>query len=279
MQWLRPSLYPDIVKSLEEESQGPRIRRKDDPLLDWLSTLDFPTQQVDVIARRQAGTGQDLLGSRDFASWMDGRCKTLLCHGIPGAGKTMLAAIIIELLTMEENRSNTAVACVFCNHRSQANQGVTLLLAALLRQLVEGRSFLLHIVIRLHNECQKGKIRPSREQLFEALLQVCSTLACTYIVVDALDECSDQYGARSQFIERLQRLQEEANVRLLFTSRPMPEVTHKVNADVALEVRTSEKDVRKFVSGQLHRLSSDVQRNTGLLQRIVDGIVASAEGM
>jgi hypothetical protein len=64
-------------------------------IIEWLSPTDFPSQQHDINSRRQTGTGQWFLETTEFKKWLDGSDKTLFCPGIPGAGKTMMAAIAI----------------------------------------------------------------------------------------------------------------------------------------------------------------------------------------
>lgn len=269
---------------LDKDSQMAREPRKQHPVLDWLSINDFAARQRDIIAKRQAGTAHLMFGSRRFAAWAHGRSKTLLCHGIPGVGKTMAAAIAADFIIRwkRSNRIeafNIGAAWVFCNYRSQTTQGVSALLAAILRQLVECRPDLLPIVEHLHDGCKEDSSRPSRDKLFDALRQVCSRLTYTYIIVDALDECSDQYGARSQLIEQLQRLQTEADVRLLFTSRPISEVIIRAKADIILKLRTSGDDIARYVKSQFHRMCPIVQQSVELQQDILRGVIVAAEGV
>jgi hypothetical protein len=67
-------------------------------IIKWLSPTDFPAQQYDIISRRQEGTVQWFLGFMEFGEWLQGPEKTLFCPGIPGAGKTIMAAIAIKHL-------------------------------------------------------------------------------------------------------------------------------------------------------------------------------------
>ena len=55
-------------------------------------------------------------------------------------------------------------------------------------------------------------------------------------------------------------LQAGANVRLLATSQVIPELTQYFQSYPWLEVRASEDDVRRFVTG-ITRLPSCIQRN------------------
>ena len=61
--------------------------------LEWISSTDYPTQQSDTIKCRQEGTGQWFLDAPELVQWLKEVGVTLFCSGIPGAGKTMIAAI------------------------------------------------------------------------------------------------------------------------------------------------------------------------------------------
>lgn len=67
-------------------------------LAQWLMPINYMAEQQDVISKRQPGTGQNLLGSVEFQTWCGAANQSLVCPGIPGAGKTMLTAIFIEHL-------------------------------------------------------------------------------------------------------------------------------------------------------------------------------------
>ena len=121
--------------------------------------------------------------------------------------------------------------------------------------------------------------RPSLDDIFGALQSVCSNHATVYIVVDALEECADKDGARGRLIDKLRELQARTDVRLLFTSRVIPEITQKFQSNPMLEVHASEEDVRRFVIGQMPRLPNCIQRNEELKQAVQDKIVKAVDGM
>jgi hypothetical protein len=247
-------------------------------VLDWVSLTDFPAQQHDIISRRQKGTGQWLLDSPEFKEWLQGAHKTLFCPGIPGAGKTMMAAIAIDhLRTLAQ--ADVGLAYVFCNYNSQVDQNLHNLLSALLKQLVQNRADIAVPVTSLYDHHLNQKSRPSLEEIFTALLTVCSNYARVYVVLDALDECTDQDGTRSQLIEKLRDLQMRTNVRLLLTSRFIPGITEKFRLDPVLEVQASEDDVKRFVTGQIPRLPSCIRRDDELTHAVQSTIVKAIGGM
>jgi hypothetical protein len=99
--------------------QQSQDRQKYHAVAEWISPTDFPAQQLDLIARREEGTGQWFLDSPEFVSWLRGPRSTLFCPGIPGAGKTMLAAIAIDHILKARISDSTGIAYVFCNYKSQ----------------------------------------------------------------------------------------------------------------------------------------------------------------
>ncbi|MCJ1247069.1 hypothetical protein MMC30_004280 [Trapelia coarctata] len=241
-------------------------------IMQWLSPTDFPAQQHDIISRRQKDTGQWFLDSPVFKGWLQGADKILFCPGIPGAGKTMMAAIAIDHLGRLA-QADVGLAYVFCNYKSQANQGLYDLLSALLKQLVQSRTDIAAPVTRLYDHHFKQKSRPSLDEISTALSTICLSHARVYVVVDALDECTDQDRTRNQLVEKLRELQTRTNVQLLFTSRFIPEITEKFRLDPVLEIRASEKDIERFVAGQIPRLPSCIRRDNELTRALAYGTI------
>ncbi|KAF2465937.1 purine and uridine phosphorylase [Lindgomyces ingoldianus] len=101
-------------------------------ILTWLTPIDYGPQQSDNFKRRQSGTGQWLLDSGEYQTWLTTDEQTLFCPGIPGAGKTILTSIIRKY-----------------------EQKIDDLLESLLKQLVQSQSSLpIFVIIDALDECQ-----------------------------------------------------------------------------------------------------------------------------
>src|SRR5205085_11562978 len=102
-------------------------------IVDWLISIDYASQHSDFIRRRQEGTGQWLLDSAEFQRWLSQKQQTLFCPGIPGAGKTMTTAIVVDSLSKRfESDGSIGIAYLYCNFRQQRDQKPEDLLAGLL---------------------------------------------------------------------------------------------------------------------------------------------------
>ena len=125
-----------MVGIQEDVSKLVRVQhsQEHEAILRWLSPINYAPQQRDSITRRQPGTGQWLLDSREFRTWLKTSKQTLFCPGIPGAGKTILTSIIIDdLLTKFQNDASVGIAYVYCSYQPQQEQKPEDLLLSLLK--------------------------------------------------------------------------------------------------------------------------------------------------
>jgi hypothetical protein len=127
---------------LTRDSVVKLVRRQDDQerqtILDWLTPIDYSTQQSDFISKRQEGTGEWLLNSNEFQAWLHTSKQTFFCPGIPGAGKTIITSIVVNHLRTEfQNDANIGIAYLYCNYQQQQQQKTEDLLSSLLKQLAQ----------------------------------------------------------------------------------------------------------------------------------------------
>jgi Cdc6-like AAA superfamily ATPase len=245
-------------------------------LLDWLTKVDYAPQQNDYLRRQQPGTSQWLLKSPEFQTWLQGEKKTLFCPGIPGAGKTILTAIVVEhLVNQYYNNPNVGIAYIYCNFRRNDEQNLDDLLASLLRQLTESLPYLPKVVTELYERHKTKRIRPSTDELSKALQEITASYARVFFVIDALDECQTANGCRSRLIDEGFRLQVQCGVNLLITSRFLPEIT--VSFDKPwLEIRATREDIERYLEDHIRHSSTTIQK----MQEEIKIIISSAvDGM
>jgi hypothetical protein len=248
-------------------------------IADWLSSTNYATFQAHFLKQRQEGTGIWLLETPKFRAWVK-RGGVLFCPGIPGAGKTILSSIVINHL--QEHHAvdqNVGVVYVFFNYRQQDEQRLINILANILKQLIQATGFIPDTVTELYERCKRHGSRPQPNVLLEALVAVAKLCSHIYLIVDALDECSESGGTRDGIISELLNFRQQCNVSLLATSRIIPEITARFDMFPSVEVRASDADVRRYAEGQLQELSNCVRRNAELSELVVSEIVRSVSGM
>jgi Cdc6-like AAA superfamily ATPase len=225
-------------------------------ILNWLTPTDYTSQQIDFIKRRQSGTGQWLLDSPGFQEWLQGDRKILFHPGIPGAGKTILTAIVIEHLNNQYyNNPNIGIAYIYCNFRRSEEQKLDDLLASILKQLSETLPSLPKAVRELY-ERYKTK-RPSTDELLRALQSLATSYARVFVVVDGLDEC--ERGCRMRLIEEAFNLQARYGVNIFMTSRFLPEITDKFDKFCSFEIRATREDIKRYLDNHIRQSSFTIQ--------------------
>jgi Cdc6-like AAA superfamily ATPase len=254
-------------------------RAESDKMLEWLSSFDFPAKQSDFIASRREGTGQWFLDSSQFTKWLCTPKQILFCPGIPGAGKTMMAAITIDHLITTTRSDSIGIAYVYCNYKEQKDQNTASLLGAILKQLVYSQPSIPEPVSKMYERRSGPGTRPSLEDIFDALKSVLRYYSTIYIVFDGLDECSDREGTRNGILNKIRGLQKETDIRLMVTSRFIPEIVEEFKHALRLEVRATAADVRRFVASKICELPKCIQRDKELQDLVQDRITEAVDGM
>jgi Cdc6-like AAA superfamily ATPase len=249
-------------------------------ILNWLTPIDYVLQQSDFIKRREPGTGQWLLNSSEFQTWLKANKQTLFCRGIPGSGKTILASVVIHELTSHFSNDETfGIAYVYFNFRRKHEQKAEDAIASLLRQLAQCKLSLPESVKSLYDKHKKPQMPPSFDEIFSSLRSVATLYSRVFIIVDALDECQVINGERERFLSGLFSLQGVCGVNIFATSRFMPEVEKHFKECTSLEIRATEEDVQRYLDRHIPELPGSVFQSQELQEKIKTAIVNVVDGM
>ncbi|KAL2197095.1 hypothetical protein P885DRAFT_77574 [Corynascus similis CBS 632.67] len=275
---LSARIHKEVIQ-VREEQQGWKADWKNKAVLDWVTTVDYSSQQSDFIRRRQADTGQWLLDSTEYQQWIETAKQTLFCPGIPGAGKTILTSIVVDDLYIRfQDDVHVGIAYVYCNFRRQADQKVEDLMSNLIRQLSQDQSSLPECLRILYDK-HKGRTRPSFDELARALQTVANLFSRIFIVVDALDECPLSDGSRSKFLTEIFTLQNETGANIFATSRFIRDVTERFKDKLTREIRAQPEDVQRYINGNMDHMPACVIQRPDLRKEVITKIVQAVDGM
>ncbi|KAJ7814599.1 hypothetical protein B0H14DRAFT_2375859 [Mycena olivaceomarginata] len=249
-----------------------------DKIIEWYSPLNFFQRQADILNTRQPGTGEWLLESDLIKEWKSVAGKRVWCRGIPGAGKTVLASVVVDNLRTNLEGPDTGVAVIYLNHKESDAQSPSNLLAGVWRQLVFRKS-ISPTMHRLYETHREQRTRPCLEETCSVLCSTVSKLSRVFIVVDALDECPEQQ--RDTLLRCLSAL--GRTVSLMLTSRPHINVEGIIPNNLGiLEIRANEDDMRRYIDAQMSkssRLSKHIRNCPGLRAEIEGRIISRSGGM
>jgi Cdc6-like AAA superfamily ATPase len=203
--------------------------QKRQAIADWLTPIDYSTQQSGFISKRQEGTGEWLLNSNEFQDCLNNSSKTLFCPGILGAGKTMITAIVVDhLCTKFQNDASVSIAYLYCNFRRQHEQKPAYLLASLLKQLVQEQPSMPESVKSLYERHKEKRTCPSFDDISKVLHSIITNYSKTFLIIDALDECQVSNGGRSRLLSEIFNLQAKSRASPEQVSLPLPGSTTRL---------------------------------------------------
>lgn len=189
----------------------------------------------------------------------------------------MIATTAIDHVLNTTQGSSRGVAYVYCNYKTSEEQDVPSLLAAILRQLVQGRLSTVNHIERSHQKHADQGPKPSLDEIYSTLRDVLAHYPTVYMVIGALDECQEE--THRQFLAKLRNLQAVRDVRLMATSRFISDVEDTFGEARRLGVRASRDDIKHFVVGKTYRLPTYVQRSITLQEIVQEHKVNAVDGM
>ncbi|KAJ7658333.1 hypothetical protein DFH06DRAFT_1472942 [Mycena polygramma] len=226
---------------------------------EWFQALDMREKQRATYAFRHNDTGRWVLEGTKFAKWKE-EPGCLWIRGISGTGKSVLSSIATDHLfryrsakiaNSHEDAPDCAIAYFYFDFRDEKKQLVENMLRSIIMQLSEQSPTPYSILDQRFKSCQ-GQILPTYNDLLAMLDTVLSQLPGTYIVLDALDECSE-HDKLVEFISTLHGWGKP--VHLLVASQPrtlfLESPVFKGASVVFLEPDTTHADILQFVKSEL----------------------------
>ncbi|KAJ7872181.1 ankyrin repeat-containing domain protein [Mycena olivaceomarginata] len=254
-----------------------QISDREEKLNKW---LDYPPsmgeKQHETQKVHHEGTGSWFLDGPQFTEWKD-NSGVLWIQGKSGTGKSVLSSTAIRKLFNDKPLSGTAVAYFYFDFRDNKRQLVEIMLRTIILQL-SAQSLHPYAVLHQQYESSKGQTLPTYPHLLEVLDKLLSEFGRTYIVLDALDECTED-DILVQFISRL-RQWTTTPLHLLVTSQPRQFYTNALASvtKVTLELESTERDIKLFVSHEL-RSQRYLEHVSQRAEEITPKVVKKSNGM
>ncbi|KAH6877440.1 ankyrin repeat-containing domain protein [Coprinopsis sp. MPI-PUGE-AT-0042] len=239
------------------------------------------TIHLDIISKATPGTGVWLLKNQHFRIWLDsnGDLKILWGSGIPGAGKTVLASIVIrELEARAEAAGGKVCVCyVYIRYSDRADLTVRNVLEILVKQTVERHPECARLAEKAYARHLRETTQPTEADLLHLLRQFTEACAATFYVIDAMDEAQDR--VQVDLVQKLASL----NVRLFITSRPLKAVETRAPNAHCFPIVAQESDLDLHITQEIAR-SRDLanlleKEGSSLRDEIVSLVKSKCGGM
>ncbi|KAH6908060.1 hypothetical protein BKA70DRAFT_1427290 [Coprinopsis sp. MPI-PUGE-AT-0042] len=224
-------------------SRDPELLRK---ALDFLSLVNFRSIQQDNLGKWTPDTLKWLLEGSMFQWWLETQGAIMWGTGMPGAGKTVLASVMIKhLQAIAQASSDICVAFVYCRYTEPMK--VRDILAALVRQLLERFPHLLSVVEGLYAQHSLERTTPTQTELIDVMRKIFGCFRIAYLFVDGLDEAL--YDEQFDLLDTLKTV--PAN--FFITSRPLVRLKDVLPNVEFFNITAQHGDIQLLVSQHIDR--------------------------
>ena len=189
---------------------------------------------------------------------------------------------MIDTLCKQAVEGNAAVAIYYFDFADPEEQSLAAILGSVLKQVVAGMDEVSERIVKAFRNREKviGGQRLSLEEIIE-FLQDISAAQCTFICLDALDECPPRY--RMELLDSLnQIIQKSPSVRIFLTGRPhiRGEIDkHLAGRAATRPITTAKDDITKFLRAKLKADTIPDAMDESLEEEIIKNIPETVSEM
>ncbi len=133
-------------------------------------------------------------------------------------------------------------------------------------------------LVDIYGSHSRLQTRPTLIEILKVLESTVDRLDTAYLVIDALDECSEQ--VRNVLLTRIEAL--PGNTRLLVTTRHVDDIVNRYREIPKIEIRATEIDLTNYITSRIFsstRLTRTVRDHPALEQEICERVTSKADGM
>ena len=219
--------------------------------------------EVPELAKRTSGKREDTRG---------GKVLLIRCD---------VSSLVIDTLCKQAMGGNAAVACFYFDFAA-SEQSPAAILGSILKQVVGGLNEVPERIVKAFRDRERviGGKRLSLSEIVE-FLQDISSSRCTFICIDALDECPPRHLIR--LLDLLNKiLQKSPDARIFLTGRPhiRDEVEKHLGGKAATRSITPTKnDIVTFLRAKLREDTMSGAMDESLEEEIMQNIPGSVSEM
>ncbi|KAH6879727.1 hypothetical protein BKA70DRAFT_1207317 [Coprinopsis sp. MPI-PUGE-AT-0042] len=246
-------------------------------VLDILNSRSLPKFrdiQLDTLAKATDGTCIWLTRGQMFVFWV--KHGTILWGvGIPGAGKTVLASIVIRYLEWLEKTSGGLICVAFVYLRYSEPLTIRDILESLVKQIVERHEDLIPFIEALYARHKKEGTQPSQQELQEVLKGFVQSGKTLFFVLDALDEM------RAEDRPILLNLLASLDAKIFITSRLLEALQRQFAGAQVFKIAASPSDLDLHIKHFLRHTPElmALLEGTDLEEQIAETIHQKSGGM
>jgi len=247
----------ETIKSFERDRSALEKRvamtGKRKEVLGFFEKVDSSTSHYANLKLRHPLTGLWLTEGTTFKTWLHTRGSKLWLSGIPGAGKTVLAACAIEEAIIESSATQ-AVAYFYCDYQQASTGDPVNILGSLAAQMAKHDE-----AAFLHLQELYEKFKPEDgvsvplgiSDLVQGVQLMASCFEDVSVIIDGLDECGDRTSEVLSALTSLTSV-DSSNVRSILFSRNEHAIQQLLREEYNhMEIAAHTEDLELYVAAEL----------------------------
>ena len=176
------------------------------------------------------------------------------------------------------------MAYFYCDYKDATTQQATNIIKSMIK----------HVAIQNEQSCEKLQLflekrksektidtYPSISDMLDMMLKMLGNYDRFYIVVDALDECTDDH--RHEVLDILKSINTKANnVHVIYTSREETDIGEAFNDFESVRITANIHDLELYVASEIGTRTSSGRlriKHSEAKERIIDSLTHKADGM
>ncbi|OTA97078.1 hypothetical protein M434DRAFT_66317, partial [Hypoxylon sp. CO27-5] len=238
-----------------------------------------PQQNYEMSLKlRHPRTGLWLLHLPKFQTWLSTVNEKLWLTGIPGAGKTVLAATIIEA-ALARCDDHVAGAFFFCDYKDKATHSPVGILGALAYQLAIQKEEAFMVLEQYFRDLHPSRglpREPTAGGLERVIARMLKLFVQVFFIVDGIDEC----GRLDDVLRTLRSISDDSdNMSMALLSRDEPEIRNALEDDFVCEkVAAHTEDITEYVTSEMEERMrvgklriNDLELKSDIMQGLING--------
>ncbi|KAL9608485.1 MAG: hypothetical protein Q9167_006693 [Letrouitia subvulpina] len=262
------------------------LDKKKEKLLSTVGPCNPLRRHQANLALRREGTLTWFVDNEAFQTWLRTKNSKLWVYGIPGAGKTVLAAVAMSE-TLRRSNKHYAVAYFYYDYKDDDTQNPLRILGSLAEQIARQseRSFS-RLDAFVKQKCHSDSLNTfncSCKDLCQLIDEIASDFQNVTISVDGIDECGDSIRTVMSHIISLGN--DSTQVRTFLSSRDLIQIRDFLEDYETVSIAAHNIDLRLYVGAEIEERLQKTSRkrlfisDQNLKGEIMDRLIGGAEGM
>ena len=180
--------------------------------------------------------------------------------------------MVIDRLKDDLLPTSAALAYLYFDQQDQPSLTPVAVIGCLSKQLLLPKDSASELIMSL----SKTPNNKNMETMLSIFLDACQSYTKVYVILDALDECSDEF--RKGILKFLSVIREKPTTRVLVTSRHHPvDIQHAFGQTLQLRIEAQETDLRHYLKHIIDHDAMAYVMDNNFKAEIIDRIAGNAQ--